>query len=205
MRRDDENYSRNLNGAFGIHPRCTALRSLYQAGDLSFVHAVGHPASARSRSHFDSMEYIELGTPGNQSTSTGWLTRHLQTAPNLPGNPLLQTLCASGSPPTSLLGRLNVATLASTSDFHPNSGTYEDTHLIALQQLYAGAGTLDAAMGHAVDTVQLLSSFDLDDYVPAGGAEYPNSGLGDDLAMIAQLIRLNLGLAGGHRGCGRLG
>lgn len=187
--------SLNIGGGFGLHPNCGGMHSLFQSGDLALIHAVGHPPDAHSRSHFDSMQYIELGTPGDITTNTGWLTRHLQTAPNLPGETIMQALASSTTPPASLLGRLNLATIESTGNFHPNSGTFEDTHLVALQQLYAGAGSLDQAVTSAVDAVQLIASLDLDNYVPGGGAVYPDGSFGDDLAMIAQLIREDLGVA----------
>lgn len=190
----DESF--NVGDGFGLHPECQGLRTLWGSDNVGLVHAVGHPEGARSRSHFDSMQYIELGTPGDITTDTGWLTRHLQTAPNLPGVSVLETLVSGSTPPTSLLGRLNnVATIGSTSSFHPNSGTFEDTHLLALEQLYSGAGSLDQAVSSAVDAVQLISSLDLSNYTPGGGVEYPSGSFGDDLATVAQLIREDLGVA----------
>ena len=57
-----------LNAQFGLHPSGQALYPLYQAGKLAVIQAVG---SAGSRSHFDAMKYMELGTPGARNTGTG--------------------------------------------------------------------------------------------------------------------------------------
>ncbi|MFN8403857.1 MAG: hypothetical protein U0V48_09900 [Anaerolineales bacterium] len=39
-----------------------------QQGKMAVVHAVG--LNYDTRSHFDAMEYIELGTPGQKSTTS---------------------------------------------------------------------------------------------------------------------------------------
>src|SRR6185295_18515883 len=69
-----------LNAAFGIHPSARGLRDLFYTGNLAVVQAVG---TSGSRSHFDAMRSIELGTPGSKALGSGWLTRHLATTPSL--------------------------------------------------------------------------------------------------------------------------
>ncbi|MFN8386485.1 MAG: hypothetical protein U0X92_08725 [Anaerolineales bacterium] len=64
-----------LNDQFGLHPALAPLHGLYQQGKMAVVHAVG--LNYDTRSHFDAMEYIELGTPGQKSTTSGWITRLL--------------------------------------------------------------------------------------------------------------------------------
>ena len=189
---DDAPFS--LNGTFGLNPMCSGLNSLYQLNKLAVIQACGHPPGTHTRSHFDAQEQIELGTPGEQASSTGWLARYLQTTSLQPGA-IFTALVSSSNPPVSLGGWPDIATLDSPGSFHPNSGTFGDTHLAMLRQLYGGGGSLDVAAGAAVDAVELINSLELDNYVPGGGAQYPNNSLGDDMRLIAQLIRQDLGIS----------
>lgn len=69
---------------FGFHPDMRTFASLYEAGDVSVVHATGVPLW--SRSHFDCQDNLENGLPGLASNSTGWLNRLLQAMPS--GDPI---------------------------------------------------------------------------------------------------------------------
>jgi uncharacterized protein (DUF1501 family) len=71
-----------LDARFGLHPGAVALQGLFQDKKLAIVHAAG--LTSDTRSHFDAMQFMELGTPDSKSSTTGWLTRHLQSASNLP-------------------------------------------------------------------------------------------------------------------------
>jgi uncharacterized protein (DUF1501 family) len=86
-----------LNDLFGMHPALAPLHELYQQGRMGIVHAVG--LNYDTRSHFDAMEYIELGTPGSKSSTSGWITRHLQSGGV---SSILPALSTSGAP-SSLL------------------------------------------------------------------------------------------------------
>lgn len=185
----------SAHGIYGLHPYAGGLKQLYDMGDMAVIQAAGHPLNALTRSHFDAEEQIELGTPGSQTLQIGWLTRHLETTPLLASDAIFTAMVSSSNPPTSLGGWPDVATLDSPNSFHPNNGTFGDTHLAELASLYNGTGSLDAAALAAVGAVDLISSIDLDDYVPGGGVTYPNNGLGNDLKLIAQLIDQDLGIA----------
>ena len=52
----------DLDGFFGLHPRLSPLKPLYDAGQLAVVHACGSPDGTRS--HFDAQDYMETATPG---------------------------------------------------------------------------------------------------------------------------------------------
>lgn len=191
----DSNPSRRplaLNSAWGLHPFCGDLWDI--RSNVAFIHACGHPPGTHTRSHFDAQEQIELGTPGEQSVQDGFLTRHLQSIAHDPAA-IFTSMVASSNPPISLAGYPDVATLDSPSSFHPNSGLYGDTQLLMLQELYNGAGSLDLAGQATLDAVELINSLDLDSYLPAGGVSYPNTSLGRDLELVAQLWKLDLGIA----------
>ena len=184
-----------LDANFGLHPFCTDLHALFGEGRLAIVQGAGHPPGTHTRSHFDAQEQIELGTPGEQTANQGWLSRHLATTPLLDGNAVFSAMVSGSNPPISLGGWSDVATLGSTSSFHPNSGTYGRTHLLALRALHPGAGLLDTSARAAVDAVDLVNSLDLGNYTPGGGVAYPDTSIGNSLKLVAQLIRQDLGLS----------
>jgi uncharacterized protein (DUF1501 family) len=65
----------DLDGFFGLHPALDALKEIWDAKQLAIVHACGSPDPTHS--HFDAMDYMERGTPGQKSIATGWLGRHM--------------------------------------------------------------------------------------------------------------------------------
>lgn len=61
------------NGFAGLHPSLRFLAPVYNVGDLAIIHRVGYPN--QSRSHFDSQNYWENGTPNNNLVKDGLLYR----------------------------------------------------------------------------------------------------------------------------------
>ncbi|MEE4330239.1 MAG: DUF1501 domain-containing protein [Wenzhouxiangella sp.] len=193
----------------GMHPYLGSggLRSIYfnggsPDGGMAIVQAVGHPAGAYTRSHFDAQEQIEFGQPlktdgtGPGLPSMGWLSRYLATSPGIPAPGAIFTAMVSGNnPPTSLAGWSDVATLDTPDNFSPNTGTFGSTHLATLSSLYGGAGALDVAAGAALDAIELINGMEFDNYTPGSPTEYPDNSEGRDFKLIAQLIRQNIGIA----------
>lgn len=190
-----------LNGVsdFGLHPTCTGFRDLFNSGDLAIIQAVGHlQASTYTRSHFDAQEQVDLGTPGVQSSVTGWIARHLASTPDLVGNAIFNALSAGGSPAQSVQGWSDAVTLNNTGNFHPDTSdtTFARTHLEALRSMYTGGSDLDIAATAAVGAVDMVSNIDFNAYVPGGGVTYPDTGIARNLRLIATLIRRpNIGLS----------
>jgi uncharacterized protein (DUF1501 family) len=63
----------DLDGFFGLHPSLSALKEIWDARQLAVVHTCGSPDPTHS--HFDAMDYMERGTPGQKSVTTGWLVQ----------------------------------------------------------------------------------------------------------------------------------
>ncbi|MEM7583216.1 MAG: DUF1501 domain-containing protein [Acidobacteriota bacterium] len=194
-----------LNSQFGFHPATdtwpngtgtppATLYDLYQDNKLSLVIAAGMHED--NRSHFDSMSFMELGTPGTLSTSSGWLTRHLQTASNLPPEILLPALAVGNLQQASLRGSTDAVNMTSPDSFSLNIGPYQwrTAQRVAMRNLYdadtwlhqSGALTLDA-----IDLIELNSG---DGYTPANGAIYPGGSLGNHLQTVARMIKTDIGL-----------
>lgn len=183
----------NLNGQFGLHPAMAPLLPLYQAGKLAVIHAVG--LNYDTRSHFDAMQYIELGTPGIKTAGAGWITRHLLTAANLPPTLLFPALSAGGSQAASLLGYNNAITMTNPNSFRLNGDwRYETEQRAALRDLYTGSEWIQTAGSAALDMMDMVESANPGTYTPSNGAVYPQGSFGDNLKTIAQLIKMQVGL-----------
>ena len=63
-----------LNNDFGLHPKLTTLKSLYDQGQVAIVHGVGYPNP--DLSHFNSMATWMSGRVGG-APSSGWIGRWL--------------------------------------------------------------------------------------------------------------------------------
>lgn len=183
----------NLNSQFGFHPSLAPLMQFYQAGKLAIIHGVG--LNYDTRSHFDAMQFIELGTPGQKTIGTGWLTRHLQTAPNLPASMFFPALSAGGSQAMSLLGTGDAVSMSDPSGFKLRGHwNYEESQRAAIRDLYNGNSWLQVAGTETLDMIDLIESTNPGDYIPVNGAVYPNGSFGDNLQAIAQLIKMQVGM-----------
>jgi uncharacterized protein (DUF1501 family) len=61
-------------GFFGFHPELAGLSRLWDAGELSFIHATSTPYRD-VRSHFDGQDLLETGHVSDASGGSGWLNR----------------------------------------------------------------------------------------------------------------------------------
>jgi len=187
----------DLDGHFGLHPALRPLKAIYDAKQLSIVHAAGSPDPTRS--HFDAMETMERGTPGQKSTANGWLNRHLETAAWQNDSPF-RAVGMGSLLPTLLSGSIPSLALKSIADFHLR-GREESIGAVqkALATLYeSNASKLDGLMTSSARDVfaviELLGQLSATDYTPANNAEYPDTDYGTGLKQIAQLIKADVGL-----------
>jgi len=192
----------SVGSGWGLHPSASPLIDLYTNQSLAIVQAVGllpYP----NRSHFEAERYIELGTPGNRFTTTGWLTRHLQTANNLPDSLVLPAVVTESTIRYSLLGEPTAVTLRYPTSFDFETSYYEEEQESALGDIYAiGNGELDAAGSQALAAQSIVESIGWSGYTPAPGAVYPTrpddpnrlTSFAEEMQIIAQLIKAETGL-----------
>ena len=193
------NEALSLNAQFGLHPAAAPLHDLYTDGKLAIVQATGliGDNNEATRSHFDAMAYMELGTPFDKSSATGWLTRHLQTAPNLPEDIVMPALAIGSAQPTALLSNTEAIAMTSPSSFQFNTGywRWRDAQRHALRKMYeADSTSLHQAGIQALNATDIIELNATDSYNPGNGAVYPNNTFGNQLRVIAQMIKLQLGL-----------
>jgi uncharacterized protein (DUF1501 family) len=193
-----------LGGTLGLHPAAhlrpaagaATLYELYNSGKLAIVHACGlnHP----TRSHFDAQSYMELGTPGVGSTGAGWLTRHFQTATNLPPDIIMPSLAVGSNQQACLLGNLETINMEDADSFAlDNIGHWEwrQAQRVALRQMInLSADDVHLTSLQALDAVGIIETYVNGDYTPSNGAVYPNNGFGEQMSLIARLSKLSLGL-----------
>lgn len=70
-----KNAALSLTDEAGLHPALTALKGLYDEGNLSILNNVGYPNP--DRSHFRSMDIWHTASESNEYWNTGWLGRFL--------------------------------------------------------------------------------------------------------------------------------
>ncbi len=198
----------DLNGFFGLHPRMSPFKPLWDRGELAIVHACG--SHDTTRSHFDAQDYMESATPGVKSTKDGWLNRYLQARHDLQGEPKgspLQAHAASmgepkGSPlravaltqqmPRSLQGAAPALAVGSTDDFNVNDMGAK----ASFEEIYQSAKdkTLTGTASETFDAMRMLMQKTKGPYRPANGAVYPRSPFGQALQEIARLAKSDVGL-----------
>jgi len=129
----------DLDGYFGLNPAASALTSLWQAGELSFVNAVSTPYRDQ-RSHFDGQDMLETGGGHVSEEKNGWLNRALSTIPS--GR---RAIDVSSSTELILSGPNMVDVWASDSDLSMGADD-----LNAITRLYAGDPAFSRALEEAV-------------------------------------------------------
>ena len=194
-----------LNSQFGIHPAVDSwpsgtdtppatLLELYQSNKLSLVLAAGMHED--NRSHFDSMAFMELGTPGSLSTANGWLTRHLLSADCLPADITLPALSVGNLQQMALLGSIDAVNMTNPDSFSLNVGPFQwrNAQRVALRNLFNSSSWLHQAGTETLDAIDLIELNSDGGYTPANGAVYPSGSFGSHLQTIARMIKLDIGL-----------
>ncbi len=185
----------DLDGRFGLHPSFAAFEMLFKNKQLSIVHGIGSPNN--SRSHFDAQDYMETGTPFFKSTPTGWLNRAIGMMGH-EATPFRAVSITPSTPrsfyglnPTISVTNLNDFSLRSTKnkiDVNTTAKSFEDLYDQTTNGLFHEAGK------ETFEAVNILSGIDVKKYVPANGAEYPKTNLGNAMKQLAQLIKADVGL-----------
>lgn len=102
---------RTGNGFAAVHPSLKFLAPVYNAGDLVMIHRVGYPR--QSRSHFDSQNYWENGSPNNNLSKDGIFYRTLLESGLTATSPLTGVTIQSALP---LIMRGSAAAMTNLTD-----------------------------------------------------------------------------------------
>ena len=179
---------------FRFHPRAAPLRELFQSGDLAAVVASG--LMHGSRSHFECQAMMDHGTPAPNwgHVASGWLARHLEVMANTED---LAAVAPASIPPRSLDGGPATA-IPKLEEY----GVWADESLVeALRKLGQGPGPARRAIQRtlaSIDRVQAALPHDAAGEALAYGPEtagvYGEHPFGHALAVVARLVKLDLGL-----------
>jgi uncharacterized protein (DUF1501 family) len=183
----------DLDGTFALHPALAPLKSIYDAGHLAIVHAVGSPHNTRS--HFDAQDYMESATPGDKNTADGWLNRHLQTK-NIAQSSPFRAVAFCPTLPRTLMGRAPAIAMTDIAAFDVRSGQGNGRMAQGFEALYVqhSADILHGTGKEALAAVKVLKNAAPQRYQPANGITYPHTPFGQALLQTAQLIKADLGL-----------
>lgn len=183
---------------FRFHPAAAPFAELFDAGDLSLIHAAGLPEATRS--HFDAEARIERGLFGTSpppGDPSGWIGRWLQAA--APGGPM-PALAVGAMRPASLLGA-EAAVAETLGDLMLGQGHWLAPALRArLLSGFGDHGALARPLADLIGMSDLIGTRlwsetgdDLRPYVP--DVPYPEDNPASrPLMTVAQTIKEDLGL-----------
>ena len=206
------------NGFAQLNSAMAPMMSLYNStqltgvegpGNLAVIHRVGY--ANQSRSHFDSQEYWEKGVPRDKSIKNGMFYRHLAETKDLKAveNAFIAA-SISGSQLNALQGEHPFPNFREADDFAflgndeqkgkflgelpvggKNAkgvrGLYSTPSSLANSRYANMVKQTGQAMTNTLGT--LKSAIDQGPYVPANGAVYPDSSLGEKLQEAAMLMK----------------
>ncbi len=182
----------DLDGFFGLPPGLSALKPIYDAGQLAVVHAAG--SSDPTRSHFEAQDIMEAGSAGIAS-GTGWLARHLLSI-EAPQDARLRGVAASSTIPRSLAGAPATVAVPDIESYglmgRPQTADDRQALLASMYGPAAEPARTNAA--NVVATIRLIDQVGQGGYTPANGAVYPEDEWGTGLRTIAQLAKADVGL-----------
>jgi len=179
----------NLDGFFGLHPALAPLLPLHRAGQLSAVHACG--SGDQTRSHFEAMATMERGVASEVGPASGWLARHLETAPWNNPSPL-RAVALGAILPQSLRGASGATTLTTVADLRLVSPFAGDG--ARFEERLAGLYGDDALAEAGQEALSVLRTLDK---LPADSSHighYPDDDLSAGLRQVSQLMKSGVGL-----------
>lgn len=185
---------------FGLHPSATGLRDLWDASHLAIVHSCGLPTATRS--HFDAQLYLDLGTPGQQSIGSGWMTRAWNSQPGATGSESMPALGVNSRQPAILLGSTQALVMGSPSDFALDAGAWQWQKARSgspagfrgvnetLASMWAGNTPLESGGQRADRSLRVVAQ----QPYAALPADWPTNTFARQLWTVAQSIQFNLGM-----------
>jgi uncharacterized protein (DUF1501 family) len=181
-----------IDSHFGMHPSLVALKPLWDEGSLAFIHQVGSPNP--SRSHFDSQDFLETGTPGEKNTQDGFLNRTLLSKAGT-SQSTLRAVAMQASMPRVLQGRFPAISMESLRDFDFKGGdsakemaNFSEMYQQAVDKVFRGVGN------EVFDSLKTVSNVRDKNPNADKDSTYPKAQIGKRLHEIATLIKADVGL-----------
>ncbi len=183
----------------GLHPRMGGLKSLYDDGMLSIVQGVGYPNP--NRSHFKSTDIWHTADEGG--TGDGWLGRFFdnkcagQQGAGCSGH---EAIAIGRTAPLAMQGRTSRPIAFESEDLFRWTGLEDSDSLVheAYEQMTseqpsnAAPGSAASFLTRTALDAQIASDRIRDAVGVRPLVQYPRSRLGQQLAMVASMIRAGL-------------
>ena len=182
---------------FRLHKAAAPLAELYQARQLALVHAVGVPDA--NRSHFVATDMIEHGvgrTSALTRTASGWLARYLDGMASA-----AEAACAGAAVSGEFIGHADTVAVPNLDGGFGLPGGKESESV--LTDLYRSApGAVGDTARRTLAAVQKIDRHLVRDaankiqpYRPPGATYDSAGGFGVALRTVAQLVKMEIGLA----------
>lgn len=198
------------NGGLGLHGSMSGFKELYDEGMCAIVQGVGYPNP--NRSHFASMDIWH--TADTNGTGDGWLGKYVDSqccgygsgtpgakaTPNpVPNDPPPPLIAIGKTAPLALHGRTQMPVAIESADMYQWTGdkmgkdlsdAYHDTVEKSNEQNQMDdnkAFLVRTAMDAQVSSTKIRKAVEKQSLV-----RYPNSGLANQLSMVASMIRAGM-------------
>jgi len=175
-----------LSDELALHPAMKGLKGLFDQGQLAICNAVGYPNP--DRSHFRSMDIWQSGSGADQTLSTGWLGRYLDT--NCQGGaPAYQALEIDDTLSLALKGaQRNGLALKSPGKFHQLTQNRFLSQVSQEQHVAPAGSALDYLYKTMAETASAADYLYDKSKIHQSTATYPNTDFGKNLKTTAELI-----------------
>jgi uncharacterized protein (DUF1501 family) len=189
-----------IDDHIGLHQSLESFSKLLQNRQLAIVQSVGYPNP--NRSHFESMSIWHTGQLDPLGDTPGWLSRSLDQRPQKPGGDAPAIHIGERGLPQSLYGgQRPVPSIASLEQFRRRLGMADSKEALSQRQALDQVSTSGRGQpGSLLDFVErsnlvtYASSARLESVMKEqnGGGDYPAFGLGQQLKLIALMIKSGL-------------
>jgi uncharacterized protein (DUF1501 family) len=181
-----------LTSTLGLHPQLAPLQDMWNEGKMRVIQNVGYPQ--QNLSHFRSSDIWATTSDSDEVVTSGVLGRYLQDQyPDFLSNP-------PATPPAIQIGGTGNLLFNNDEDFNYAISTENPTQLYQIArtgQLYDVEAVPECTYGEQLGYIRAVANTTfryagvLAEAFDAGRntAEYENDRLGDQLALVARLLR----------------
>lgn len=181
----------DLDGFFALNPAAAPLKSLFDAGELAVIHAVG--GLHGDLSHFSAQALMERGVLAHQAVFDGWLNRHLIATNG--GAAVFQAVSLGTNVAQALRGAAPVAGIRSIADVALETQSRRaSTAPNLIKLLYDTEADLDRVAHQAFDAIAEIDAANPSQFPVENDAAYPAGTFGSQLRELAQLIKAGIGV-----------
>lgn len=194
-----------LNGTFGLHPAMTALKGLWDAGQVAIVNGVGYPNP--NYSHFRAMEIWQTADPVGPPRE-GWIGKYLDALGKTEAqhNSLVGLNIGTATPPEFRSNVPPIPSLNRIEDFQLRPGgegqavtQARNTQALQLYELYPGEakygallqGTVQDAFDSSAKLTGIVANYQT-------SVTYPQTPVAGGLKMVAAALAANVGMRVAH-------